>query len=200
MARASRLRGLTGLLLLVTLSACERGCLATWLRGHGLGEVPTAPTIPKGSEAACPEGLARCRDGVVEVSRAYTPPGACSPEGCRCPWDRLITCKRGCVVDGMEMEMPRENAEKQLCAGDIGPAVARPAPPGFVPDGGPADPEVLEAYCEVERFHCAQGTLYRCDSGQAKPVVQCQGGCVQGEALVVEDISVEAATALLCVR
>jgi len=187
--------------LVLTLSGCERGCLSTWLRDHGFGgEVPRPPTAGDYKEAPCPDGMARCRDGAVYVSRAYSPPAQCSPEGCRCPWDKLSACARGCVAEGLEIEMPRESAEKQLCAPDPGRVFAHGTPPGYAPPPQPADPEVLESFCEVERYHCARGVVHRCDSGQAKPVAVCEVGCIQGEALIVEDISVEAATALLCVR
>ncbi|WP_394820492.1 hypothetical protein [Pendulispora albinea] len=200
-SRRTRLRRLMPWVLLVVLPACQRGCLSTWLRDHGFaGDFPKPPMPGEPKEAPCPDGLARCRGGVVSVSRAHTPSGPCSPEGCRCPWDSLPACARGCVVEGLEMEMPRESAEKQLCAPDPAAVFAHPAvDPGLSPP--PAhDPEALGAFCEVERFHCARGVVHRCDSGQAKPVAVCQGGCIQGEALIVEDIPLEAATALLCVR
>jgi len=132
------------------------------------------------------------------VSREHSPAGGCSPEGCQCPWDDAGVCERGCAVENLEIEMPRDIAAKQLCAPGQGESFAKPVPPGFVPE--PADAEVLEAFCEVERYRCERGIVSRCDSGQARPMARCNAGCVQGEGLIVEDVPGEVASALLCLR
>jgi len=205
------------LLALLVLSGCQRGCLSTWLNDHGFGgELPKPPSMAEAKEAPCPDGLARCRAGAVSVSRAYTPPERCSPEGCRCPWEQVAVCPRGCAAEGFEIEMPRESAAKQLCAPEPGAIFARApgalpehlTPRGAAPDQDASadesdrrsDESVVEAFCEVERYHCARGVVHRCDSGQARPVAVCSAGCVQGEGLIVEEIPVEAATAVLCAR
>lgn len=105
----------------------------------------------------------------------------------------------------MELEIPKELAVQQLCA----PAPAEPfatrIPGGLPPEPSfdppsDADPEGVDAFCEVERYRCARSVVRQCDSGQARPIARCHGGCVQGEGMILEEVPPEAATALLCVR
>ena len=197
----------------VFLAGCQRGCLARWLADHGLGggDVTSTPQAPGGAlgghePAPCPVGLARCSAGVVRVSTAYTPPAGCSPEGCKCPWEEAQRCAFGCTAENVEMDMAPALATLQLCAPAPGedPRFARTLgamelDAAATQAAGPPDAEV-EAFCEVERYRCANGVVSVCDSGQATPFAACVHGCVEGEGLVVEQVSKEAAAALLCAR
>jgi hypothetical protein len=113
-------------------TGCERGCLSTWLRDHGVGGA-----APDGSGAQdrrragldlsgtdCPVGLARCVAGRVEVSRGgfvpypcVPPAGASGPEkraACECGWDSAGACATGCAAEGFEIVAGAEPARAQL--------------------------------------------------------------------------------------
>jgi hypothetical protein len=144
----------------------------------------------------CPDGLARCREGNVEVSGLATirQPCAGPPSRCGCPWERIATCDRGCVADGVELVMERPYAPRQLCATEArrdgvtwltSPSRQTLAPP-----------------------RCDEGELYRCSAGQliscaAHAVVGfCEHGCVAEQSAISDDdaVSREAAFAILCSR
>jgi hypothetical protein len=144
----------------------------------------------------CPDGLARCAEGNVEVSLLASIPRPClrPPAECACPWERVGVCDRGCVVDGIELVMERRYAAAQLCA----------APP----DAGVGMP--LSGAIPPARA-CEEGQLYRCDAGR---VVDCRenaviGRCVlgcfaDGAAIDAEErplhVAREEAFAILCSR
>ena len=195
-------------LLLLLLGGCERGCLFTWLKDQGLGGVrPQSKGGVPLAELACPEGLARCSAGRVHVSRAYTPPSPCSPEGCKCPWDDGGTCARGCVLDGVEMGFPPSIAARQLCAPPPGLVFSQAAPPGFV-FSPPAPPSTVDAdapldlgiACEVEHYRCEDGVVSACSDGGRVAVAICTKGCAEGERMILDDVAVGTAPALLCAR
>jgi len=183
----------------VSLTGCQRGCLMTWLTSHGFGTTDPAESVAKGTlDIPCPGGLSRCADGVVSISRSYTPPQACSPEGCRCPWDPVGRCDAGCVAESIELEIPRDVALRQLCTPAPRTLLATPVPPGYErprPDGGDA----IQVECEIERFRCVDGVVSSCD-GAEHPLAICARGCAEGEGAVYEDVSADAAIALLCAR
>jgi hypothetical protein len=139
----------------------------------------------------------------VRVSRAFTPPAPCSPEGCKCPWEDAKTCEQGCALEAIELDMPRESAVRQLCAPAQGvTGFARPAtgnepvrPPRH--DGGEDDED--EAICDVERHRCADGVVVSCQGG-AQPVGVCSEGCADGERMIFADTSDAIAIAILCKR
>jgi hypothetical protein len=141
----------------------------------------------------CPDGLARCVDGVVEVSRLATIPQPCNQVGagaaaCACPWERAGDCDRGCVAEEATFVVDRDKALAQLCA-----------PP---PDAGP---KVLPA---LQPSDCDEAVLYRCAGGavvaceQHTVVGRCERGCATegGDIGVDVNIDREGAFAILCSR
>src|SRR5947209_8781387 len=138
------LRGVACLGLVFGLSACERGCLATWLSDRSPspiagGESPRGSSSPDAAGAAfdlagtdCSDGLARCVEGRVEISLAGHVPHPCgSPRergnACECPWRSVGQCATGCVKDGLEVVATGEVALVQLCAASE--PVVRPVAP-----------------------------------------------------------------------
>jgi hypothetical protein len=177
--------------LVFLLAGCERGCARRWFEEHGVGSEGRKPAGSPALDATdCPDGLARCSDGVVEVSRLTMIPEPCrgTIEQCSCPWERLDECERGCVADGVEIVAERGAARAQLCA----PAV----------DAG--------ALVRVEHSpaDCEDGQLYRCKDGQVVAcaehavVAVCVSGCFAPGAFLGDDVGVsrEAAFAILCSR
>jgi hypothetical protein len=140
----------------------------------------------------CPDGLARCNDGVVEVSRLTMIPQPCrgSPEQCACPWERVGECDQGCVVDDLEVVVERDRASKQLCApeADAG-AIARSLP---VTSPSRCD--------EEELYRCSGGAVVAC--AEHAVVGVCVRGCAAEGASLGGDLAVsrEAAFAILCSR
>jgi hypothetical protein len=184
------------LVFLFTLSlfGCERGCARSWFRDHGVGS--EGQRQPPGSGALnaidCPDGLARCNDGIVEASRLamITQPCRGSPEQCACSWERVTECDRGCVVDGVEVIVERAKASVQLCAPE--------------PDAG-AIARVLTvtspSRCdEDQQYRCAGGGVVACAEGAV--IGTCVRGCsVEGASVGGElAVSREAAYAILCSR
>jgi hypothetical protein len=145
------------------------------------------------SAVDCPDGLARCTAGVVEVSLLTAIPQPCAPPSpCTCPWSVQAYCERGCVAEGAEVVIEPPLAARQLCAASQdGGAVMRVTPAG-VPT----------------RAACDDGQLFRCSGAD---VVDCRenaiiGTCVRGcfapDACLEGDTPVnsEAAFAILCSR
>jgi hypothetical protein len=176
-------------------SGCQRGCGREWLRDHGVvsGRHSMAPGSLALTGVDCPDGLARCIDGEVEISRLAKISLPCNgPEGaCTCPWDALASCVRGCVVDGVQFVMEPTRAEEQLCvpAPDAGRLVVdRPATGAL-------------ASCEEgELFRCAAGAVVDCNAHSA--IASCARGCSAEGASIDDAASVgrEAAYAILCSR
>ena len=184
--------------VLALLSAgCERGCLSTWLAERGVGTAPQGPVAPSKDRAHialssvdCPDGMARCGDGIVEGSRAYHYDDPCkgSPEQCQCPWERLGDCPHGCAADGVELDVPRERALEQLCAPPPGASLSRPP-----------SPDATASACEDD-YVCAGGVVVACGP-PAVAVAACTKGCArEGQAIDDEQVTREAATAVLCRR
>jgi hypothetical protein len=144
----------------------------------------------------CPDGLARCTGGVVEVSRLASRPDPCagSREACECPWDRLSPCRLGCVAEDVEVVVSRERAVAQLCAPEPGGGAAYvEAPPPFE-DGG--------IDCADGRYICAGSWIVSCSSDTPPHrLARCINGCTS-EALTLDDdtLTDRQATALLCRR
>ena len=183
------------LIFLCALSfvGCERGCARSWFAEHGVGSEGRAqPGSAQLNAVDCPDGLARCDDGVVEVSQLAMIPQPCKggAEACRCPWERLRECEQGCVVEGVEVVAERGKAATQLCA----PAA----------DAG-AFARSLRA---VAPSDCDEEQLYRCAGGAVVSCVErvvvgtCVAGCSTEGASVGGDVTVtrEAAFAILCSR
>jgi hypothetical protein len=192
--RASRellvlLSGTSGIFL-----GCDRGCQG-WAadRGSATTSPITSGVLPLNA-ADCPDGLARCADGVVSVSRLATLPMPCHgpPGACTCPWEWAAQCPSTCAADGVELVVERLRAERQLCA----PAI----------DAGPfATPAVIplavhETPCEEgDRYRCSRGQVIECSTGLA--VGLCVRGCfAEGTAMDDDAVSREAAFAILCSR
>ena len=178
-------------LLLVTLCGCERGCARSWLERRGVGEPGGAPAGGGSINAIdCPDGLARCTNGIVEVSRLATLQQPCpGPQGCVCPWERAGECGRGCVSDGTTVVLDGPKALTQLCA------AARDAGPlRFVSVLEPAD-------CDEDvLYRCAAGAVVSCE--QHAVVARCERGCAMEGGDVGIDVTIdrEAAFAIHCSR
>jgi hypothetical protein len=173
----------------VTFAGCERGCLTSWLGDHGVGGAG-----PRGASDAgrldltgtdCSDGLARCVDRRIEVSRLAHLPSRCSgsplPEpvkggGCECPWESVGTCATSCVVDGVEVVADADAAAVQLCRPEL--PVARPY--------GAADPP-LAGVCTEEGITCRDGVVRGCDAPGAPP--RALGKCLEGCATTVAVVS-----------
>ncbi len=189
---ALRLGG--SLCLVLTLAGCERGCAKGWFEEHGVGERGFAPQGAAPMNALnCPDGLARCTGGVVEVSRLVAIPQPCkgAPESCVCPWERLGSCERGCVADGLEVVVDRGLALPQLCA----PA-ADSGTPARIATGGPQ-----VAGCDEDiTWRCSGGAVVACAEHRVAGV--CERGCFTEGAEIGGDVTVgrEAAFAILCSR
>jgi hypothetical protein len=177
--------------LCLSFAACERGCARTWFNEHGVGSEGRQPPGSAPLDALdCPDGLARCNDGVVEGSRLAMIPQRCrgTPEQCSCPWERLVECERGCVVEGIEVVAERDRAAVQLCA-----------PP---PDAGAlARPVRAPGECDEDQlYRCAGGAVVSC--AERAVVGVCARGCSTEGASIGGDVDVsrEAAFAILCSR
>jgi hypothetical protein len=180
--------------LLALLCGCERGCARSWLDSHGVGDTTGGQKGgPVLNAIDCPDGLARCVEGVVEVSRLTTIPQPCNQAGagagaCACPWERAGDCDRGCVAEEATFLVERDRALVQLCA---------PAP-----DAGP---KVLPA---LQPADCDEDVLYRCASGavvaceQHAVVARCERGCATEGGDIGTDVRIdrEGAFAILCSR
>jgi hypothetical protein len=177
----------------LALAGCDRGCGALIGRvtvGHGLGTTALGQDLPLGG-FDCPDGLARCEQGVISVSRLATIPSPCrgSPEACRCPWDRAADCPGPCAADGVEVVVER-SAAAQLCAPQDGPSFVLPsrAP---LPSPGPCE--------EGDRFECSSGSVVECASNSIAGT--CLRGCQRDGGAVDDDrVNREAAFAILCSR
>jgi len=174
--------------LFAALACCHSRCsgLGALRRGETPGEALPAMATD------CPDGLARCRGGIVEVSRlaAIERPCRAPPAQCLCPWARVASCPGACVVDDVEVVLAPSLGPAQLCAPDEHAApIARPTtvlPPA--------------ASCEGALYRCAQGVVAPCRERSAGAV--CARGCI-GEGATVDEgvpVTVEQAAAILCVR
>jgi hypothetical protein len=188
--------------LVLALGGCERGCLAGWLSDRGVATGPKPPgqgSAPQLAAIDCPDGLARCGNGIVQVSRAYHYADPCtgSPEQCTCPWERLGDCPKGCVVDGLVVDEPRDRAMSQLCA----PAAT--ARDGGVELSGPPPGDEVVSACDAS-FVCEHGVVIACGP-PARAVGACTAGCArEGQSMDTDDESAPltpgAALAVLCRR
>jgi hypothetical protein len=112
-----------GLLCLLLVSACDRGCASRWIakRKESVASGPSvfAPALD------CPDGLARCVGGVLEVSELARIPMPCSAsEGhgqCACPWRAVGECSHGCLAEGVEVVSAPERAATRLCLDPTNP-------------------------------------------------------------------------------
>jgi len=194
--KGTRRMGLVLACLTMALPACERGCLSSWLSEHQIGG-HSAPGMEQLRFVDCPDGLARCVGGVVEVSRLARHPEPCSgsTEACSCPWDKGEACASGCVAEDVEVVLDRARGRQQLCAPAKGEAYAiRGAP-------GPAE----RPPCGDERYRCTQAFVFACDPAatdhEARAVAQCLKGCAaSGMTLDDDRLDDDAAMALLCAR
>ncbi len=183
------------------LGGCQRGCLKTWLEERGVGARPEAP--PKAGVPLhgidCPDGLARCVGGSVEVSRLARVPDPCvgRPAECACPWDVVATCPRGCVADELVVDITASLSATQLCALDDGEAVARAITSAT---------RVAYECGEDDNHVCVAGTVAHCElsvadgARRARPVATCLLGCADDGATLEDIVDDRQATALLCAR
>jgi hypothetical protein len=180
------------LLFILSLCSCERGCAREWLGERGVGPSASVAAAPMNA-VDCPDGLARCEEGVVEGSRLASIPQPCKglPKDCACPWDRLGSCGAGCVVNDAELVVDRGHALAQLCAPspDAGTYAAPP----------PTDIQPTTACDEGDTYACSGGLVVACQTNAV--VARCVRGCFAPGAGVGDDLANrEAAVALLCSR
>jgi hypothetical protein len=194
-------RWLVACLILITCeTACQRGCLSRWMEEHAFERAGGSGAKPPGfvqlGSVDCPDGLARCTSGVVEVSRLSSHPEPCSGsrEACECPWDRLSPCGQGCVAEDVEMVLPREQAVAQLCAPAPTDRIAELVPTALGMEGG--------VECGEERFVCTRSVVLSCSpTSGAQVVARCIKGCaVEGLTLDEDELTEDAARMLLCRR
>jgi hypothetical protein len=182
-------RGGLVLVLLVCLAGCQRGCAKPWLADRGIGGDPrTSPSaIVPLNATDCPDGLARCVQGSVEVSLLGTVPHPCTGEACACPWERVGDCDTACTVDGLEVVLAREHAEEQLCA-STATGLARPA-----------EATSVVTPCDIRGYRCDGDVLERCDEDGATPrtIAVCSHRCA-AESIDADAVTNEQAAALLC--
>ena len=167
-----------------------------------MGLSTTAMAALPNSAMDCPDGLARCEEGTVSVSRLAMVPVPCrgSASTCSCPWEALGDCPRGCAADSVEIVVERARAIAQLCAPGVDAGILA-APPGPAPDGG-------DVLCEEgQRYLCAGGRVVDCASGGAVggavggAIGRCVRGCfAEGTSIDDDGVSREAAFAILCSR
>ena len=126
----------------------------------------------------CSDGLARCVDNRVEVSRLAHLPHPCggTAEGrgaCACPWDFVATCETGCAASGLVAAAGPDVAIRQLCRPDAN--IVRPSFPG---DAAPR-------ICAGPGLMCADGAVRVCDqAGRPERVLGiCLHGCEPGIAI-----------------
>jgi len=175
------------------LTGCDRGC--GWLGERGLGlATPSATGSLPLPVVDCPDGLARCEEGTVSVSRLATLSMPCQgpASACACPWEALTACPAGCAADGAEVVASRDRAAAQLCA------PGRDA--GVFAAARDAAPDADETACEEgDRYRCAGGRVIECAS--AAVVGECLRGCFsEGTSIDDDGVSREAAFAILCSR
>jgi hypothetical protein len=80
---------------------------------------PFAPALD------CPDGLARCVGGVLEVSDLARIPMPCkASEGktpCACPWRAVGECPHGCLAEGVEVVSTPDRPAGRLCLDPANP-------------------------------------------------------------------------------
>jgi hypothetical protein len=180
-------------LSLLSLSGCQRGCARRWVEERSAEKAaPGGPSTPAMNAIDCPDGLARCSGGVVQVSRLASIPLPCTGpvEHCTCPWERATECELACAVDDVEVVLEAAKAGRQLCA-----------PPQDATPFVRAMHAAATVGCdEEELYRCAAGAVVAC--AEKAVVATCvrgcatEGGSVGGEGVV----SREAAFAILCSR
>ncbi len=169
-------RALFVALSVLALAGCERGCLARRLASRSSDAPDAGPAFDLGG-TDCSDGLARCTEGRIEVSRAAHLPHPCAPFGaspedrrrlCECPWEVVGRCAAGCAADGVEIVATPDVAAAQLCAA-LAP-VARPPTA--------ADPPVT-GVCASEEVRCESGVVRVCDAPgrPVRTVAVCLDGC-----------------------
>ena len=178
----------------VGLAGCERGCRGLGERMVGLS--PSATAVQPRPAVDCPDGLARCEEGTVSVSRLATLPMPCTgpASACSCPWVVLGDCLGGCAADGVEIVVERARAVAQLCALGADSGLLAAPPPPQAADAG--DDVLCE---EGQRYLCAGGRVVECAS--SKVVGRCVRGCfAEGTSIDDDGVNREAAFAILCSR
>lgn len=172
--------------------SCKQGCGAGRDEPTSLEGLRSGGSLPLRA-VDCPDGLARCEEGTVVVSRLATIPQPCAGpfEHCACPWDKVGDCPHGCAADTVELVMEAARAKTQLCApGPDTGAFALPVTSG---------PPPIATCEEGERYRCSEGVIADCAAGAA--VSRCMMGCVsEGASVDSDDVRREAAFAILCSR
>jgi hypothetical protein len=160
-------------------AGCERGCGWRWLREHGIepSSSRAEPGFPALSGMDCPDGLARCIQGEVEVSRLAKVVCRGPETPCDCPWEPLASCPQGCVADGLELVIDRAQAATQLCRPEE-------AMTTFASDAARAEAAGCQ---EEELYRCADSAIIDCRAHSV--IARCARGCFAEGAAIAEEAS-----------
>lgn len=182
------------LVLVLALGAggCERGCAGRGRATRDAGGFDLAGTD-------CSDGLVRCVEDRVEVSRLAHLPHPCGSitEGraaCVCPWDTVGRCPNGCAAPGLVAVGGADAGVRQLCRPDA--IVARPVLPT---DPAAATPRI----CGEPSVACRDGVVRVCEEpGRPERLVAvCLLGCEAGIAVDHgETVIDDGVAAILCRR
>ena len=175
------------------LAGCGDGCGVRRIERAILGSPAGAVALAVND---CPDGLARCEDGRVWVSRLARVPVPCTgpAEACRCPWESVAQCEAGCVADGVLAVMERAQAPAQLCAPGAAASLAPLARPAA------ADSPVPGTCDEGVAYRCRDSAVIDCAAKRVAGV--CLRGCAASESSLDEGSAIrrEDAFAILCSR
>ena len=186
-------KGLGAVFLACTLLVgCERGWLARRLAGKTTAGLAADPKLLAIGQVDCPDGLARCVGGVVQVSELAQRPDPChgSPETCACPWTVAARCPGSCVADGVEMLLAPGYPFSHLC---LDPPTI---PPFARPLAADSPLPALGDACEGQQFLCIASTVVACEP-TPHGVGACVSGCASDRGLS-EPLTPAQASALLC--
>lgn len=184
-------------LVLVTaglvLGGCDRGCLPISGRATpDAGEVALMGTD-------CSDGLVRCVEDRVEVSRLAHLPHPCGSltearGACACPWDTVARCPNGCAAQGLVAVGDADAGARQLCRPSS--SVMRPLLPG---DPAASSPRI----CGEASVACRDDVVRVCDEpGRAERLVAvCLHGCEPGIGIDHGESAIDdGVAAILCRR
>lgn len=180
------------LALALGISGCGRGCAKA---GRGAPDAGALDLM--GTD--CSDGLVRCVEDRVEVSRLAHLPHPCGSltEGrgaCVCPWDTVARCPSGCAAPGLVALGDADAGSRQLCRPDA--IVARPVLPGDQVAGSPR-------ICGDSSVACRDGVVRICDEpGRPERLVAvCLDGCEAGIGIDHgESVIDDGVAAILCRR
>ncbi len=172
----------TALLATLACDPQQRGCAS---------RAREAARDPMLAEVDCPGSMARCTEGVVDVSIHGHRPAHCAerPEACVCPRRTLGPCDSAhgaaprCVRDGVEVAVTTDDdALTRLCLPATGVLRATGTPLANVPSAA------SDVSCERSEVRAGDAVVARCARGCA----------VDGDALPSTNLETRTLVQLLC--